>query len=157
MKKLLVVLLLLCGTGAVLAVDQPNSLGYTNAEFGQVRFVVTPMAVTFSTNEITAAGITSYVTLNSTGADMIMTGRPTISTATTVGGTTSIADGSYMIIGSTMVALRKFVLQDNSTLSGTLLMLPGATEVITSSRTATFIYSAPQTRWIQVSPNNGSF
>lgn len=109
---------------------------------------------------ISAAGtqitpLTSYVVL---GASMVavglpLTGTPTISTATVLGGQMQFADGQYLVVSGTSSAT-SIVLQDNGTLSGSRLFLgnsqngnPLTFTVVSSTLTRTFVYNAYNASW----------
>lgn len=91
----------------------------------------------------------TYMTLISSGSNLLMSGLPSIATATVVGGATALPDGQLLILGST--ATISYTFQDNAVLSGTRIQLKGSlrTAVVSSTGTLTLMYSAPATMWIQ--------
>jgi hypothetical protein len=97
-------------------------------------------------------------------ASTVMVSLPTISTnviagLSGVGGTGGVIDdGSYLVLTTTSTTGVVYRVKDNSTLSGTLLDLSGAvptTEMISSTRPATFQFNAGTGHWVQTSPFNG--
>lgn len=121
-----------------------------NVYAGRTSF--TPAAVTVSqTTEIPVAS--TYITLLSSGGfpgNITLTGLPTISTATSVGGSTALPNGTLIFLSLGSTATNQITLQGNGALSGTLLMTAGASQVITSSRTVSFMYNATNNKWNQV-------
>lgn len=91
----------------------------------------------------------NYVLLLSSGGggggNLVMTALPAISTTTSFHGATAIADGTLLVITSTASA--SITLQDNGTLSGSLLNLGAATRAITSKRILTLIFSKTLGLW----------
>lgn len=155
MKKIIAVLLFaLCGYAG--AVDQPNQLGYSSVQMGALNFVPSVYGITFSTNELPASS--SYLVLNSSGGNILMTSKPTVSTATVMGGSTFINDGAFLVLTTTNTT-SKIMIQDNGTLSGSLLNLGlnVTTEVVSSSRPVALIYNKTANTWVQISPPNGTF
>lgn len=173
MKKIIFGLLLL--SGALYAADQPQSLGYSDIQLGKMNAV----PIIFGSGGPGAGNViaSSVVPVSSSymnilaSASMTMGALPAISTNVTaglsgIGGTGgAIQDGSYVTLFTTAASTVKITIRDNSSLTGTLLVLPtnavpgiaASTEVITSTRPATFQYFDGINRWIQTSPNNGTF
>lgn len=96
----------------------------------------------------------SFNVLSSTGVSVLMTSKPTISTATIVGGSTPWADGTKLIITTTGTAT--ITLQDNGTLSGSSLHLGAASRIIGADKILTLIYVAAQNFWDELSYANNN-
>lgn len=96
----------------------------------------------------------SFNVLTSTGVSVLMTSKPTISTATIVGGSTAWADGTKLILTTTGTAT--ITLQDNGTLSGSQLHLASSTRVIGADKIITLIYVAAQNFWDELSYANNN-
>lgn len=98
----------------------------------------------------------SYLTILSTGTNVPLNGLPTISTATAVGGSTPLADGTYLVIGSTGCPIPSGVFTSSITLqsdnagggmAGTRLRLGAATRVISCNKSIGLMYDAAATAW----------
>lgn len=96
----------------------------------------------------------SFDMLQSTGAALLMTSKPTISTATVVGGTTPWADGTKLVITTTGTV--QITLQDNATLSGSELHLGANTRIVGADKILTLIYVASQGFWDELSYANNN-
>jgi hypothetical protein len=127
----------------------------TNTFYGKVAFQSTPTVNSMLVLGATSATISvstqilptsSYMNLLTTGP-ILMASLPTISTATTVGGSTAWADGTMLVLTSTS-ATNATTLQDNATLAGSRLMLGNyPTRVVSSTNTLTFIFNASSVTW----------
>lgn len=115
--------------------------GYS--KIGLLSFTQTANAAMGAATEIPV--VTSYATIVSTGLNVLVTATPSISTATLQGGTTSIADGTFLIITST--ASQTITLQDEGTLTGSKLQLGASTRAISIYKVLTLIYSAVDGYW----------
>jgi hypothetical protein len=99
----------------------------------------------------------TYVLLYPTnGGSILMGSLPTISTATALGGSTSVSDGTFIIVADSATT-GTVAFQDNSVLSGTRLNLGGfGTRVVSSTTTLSFVFSAAQNMWNCLNCNNSS-
>jgi sulfur relay (sulfurtransferase) DsrF/TusC family protein len=89
----------------------------------------------------------SYAVLISSGGNLIMAATPAISTTTAAG--LPIANGTYIVLTSTTSTT--ITLQDNSNLSGSLLKLYNASNVVVSYQSSvSFIFNTIDGFWHQV-------
>lgn len=97
----------------------------------------------------------SYIVIspNLLAASSALTGTPTISTATALGGQTAYPDGMYLVVSGTSSAT-SVQLQDNGTLAGSQLFLGSASNgaaiaftLVSSTITKTFVYNATNKGW----------
>lgn len=95
----------------------------------------------------------SYINLTST-ASFTLTGTPAISTATSVGGTTAWADGTFLVIRSTQANLTITFPVDVGGAGSRVIFSSASTagiplvRVVNSTNTLSLIYSATVNRWI---------
>lgn len=75
----------------------------------------------------------SFETIISSGGAIVLTSLPNISTTTVVGGSTLIADGTWLVLTST--STNSITLQSNGGLAGSQLFLGAATRVIALHKT----------------------
>lgn len=94
----------------------------------------------------------SYILLLSSGSNLLVTSTPSLSTATSIGGATSIADGTLVVVTSTDAAT--ITLQDDGTLSGSKLELGASTRAISAKKTLTLIYQATLGKWLEIAYGN---
>lgn len=123
------------------------------------KYAFTPTAVTGLVGGTTwQIPVTSvYITVLATGTNVPLGGLPTISTATAVGGSTALADGTYLIIAGTGcptlgVHTSSITLQSDISggLSGSRLRLGSATRVISCSQSIGLMYDAAATAWKEI-------
>ena len=89
---------------------------------------------------------TNYESLISTGSTITLTSLPNVSTATVVGGSTELSDGTFLILTST-AAYGGVLLQDEDTLTGTRLQLGAGTRLVDQYNTLILIYDAVDNFW----------
>lgn len=91
----------------------------------------------------TTISVTStFETLLSTGGSVIVTATPSIST-------TSIKDGTFLVLASTSTT-SPVVLQDNGSLSGSQLELGAASRTISGNATLTLIFDLTLSKWKEI-------
>lgn len=120
------------------------------AETNLAPTINTPTSVTGVTATSQPVPTASYVTYMSTGGNLLMSGLPSIATATVVGGANALPDGQLLTIGST--ATISYTFRDNASLSGSRIQLQRSqtTAVVSSTQTLNLMYSAPATMWLQL-------
>lgn len=100
--------------------------------------------------------MSNYMTLLSSsskvGENFLMLATPTIATTTVAGGATAIADGTILILTSTSTAI--ITLQDNGTLSGSLLELGAATRAISQFKVLTLVFQGRLGKWLEIAYAN---
>ena len=85
-----------------------------------------------------------YMVLIASGTPLTMTSTPTIST-------TSAVTGQFLIITSTASAI---TLQDNGTLTGSLLELGDTTRVISANKILLLLFDANNGKWAELAYGN---
>lgn len=95
---------------------------------------------------------TAYIILTSSGGNLTMTSTPSITTNTVVGGTVGIPNGTYIVLTTTMT--NTITLQDQGTLSGSLLALGASTRAISKTKTLSLIFNTALARWLEVAYGN---
>lgn len=126
---------------------------------GSTVYAPTNFSNFFSTNSIPV--VATYITITSSGGALLMGGVPTVSTTAltsanfrtslpkTIAGIAGIADGTFLIIGSSSTQALTF--QDNSIVAGSALNLGGAGRyIVSSTSTLSLIYNASVGAWDQI-------
>ena len=83
--------------------------------------------------------------------NITLTSTPSISTSTVVGGTTLLADGTYLILTSSATVADQVVFQSSGTLAGSQLGLGAITRAVYLGHVLTLIFNAAQKSWIEIS------
>lgn len=96
----------------------------------------------------------SFQMLLSSGANVVVTAVPSISTATVIGGLTPWADGTKLVVTTTGTVTVTF--QDNGTLSGSRLHLGANTRIVGADKILTLIYVAAQNFWDELAYANNN-
>ncbi len=92
----------------------------------------------------------SYETVVSSGANLVLTSTPNISTTTVVGGSTELPSGTYLVLSSTS-STGGVTFQDAGTLTGSQLELGSTTRLVDQYNTLTLIYDATDHKWREIS------
>lgn len=112
------------------------------------------------TQSSTIIPTSSFMTVLASSAGIfLMNSKPTISTATTVGGTTAWPDGTQLVLASTgCLANSTFTstvtVQSDFVLSGTRLNLGATNRAISCNKSLTLIYTAVNGFWNEISYAN---
>lgn len=146
MKKILIALLFTCAVGHA-ATKQYHSAG--GIKISDIVYAPGSSTGLISTSS-PIIPTSSFLNLMSTGSNIILRARPTLSTTTTFGGSQAIPNGYYVLLAST--ATISYTLQDNSVLSGSLMNLAGdsGTRVVSSTTSIGFIFNGATGQWVQV-------
>lgn len=110
------------------------------------RNVITPTSMTGVTVSSSVPAAASYYILTSTSGALIMAATPAISTTTATNGQTMILRG--------VSASNTFTLQDQGTLSGSLIELGAATRVISDKKVLFLLYDSTLGEWLEQSYGN---
>jgi hypothetical protein len=110
------------------------------------RNVITPTSMTGVTVSSSVPAAASYYILTSTSGALVMTATPAVSTTTATNGQTMILRG--------VSASNTFTLQDQGTLSGSLLELGASTRVISDKKVLSLIYDSTLGEWLEQSYGN---